>query len=194
MFTQREYTSTRVADRGTRTSPCSKPCSSREQVHHIGGVGGVEEREARLQPERLGIAGDELVGDGMKSAPAQAPRPFAMPAQRGRPRQHVVRGAPCEGEQQDPLGGHAALEQSGHAGGQSAGLAGAGAGDDHKGIVAMDHCGQLGLVEIGVPGRIVVHMFDVIAPDGASTGKPPLRPCRATTVDRCDSAQDQVGP
>jgi hypothetical protein len=134
-----------------------------QQVHHVCGIGWIEKGEARLQPERLCTTADELVRDGVKS-PATKPSPaLSVAAQGGRSSEHVVCRTPCESQQQDLLWCYTALEQSGHARRQRACLACAGACHDHKWVVAMDDRGQLRLVEIGVPSRIGVHMFDASA-------------------------------
>ena len=66
------------------------------------------------------------------------------------------------------------VEESCHARRERARLAGAGTRNDHERTVAMDYRGQLSLVQISIPARFVVHMFDVIAAS-ASRGESHLQ-------------------
>jgi len=134
-----------------------------EQVHHVGGIGGIEEREPRLQAERLCAAADELMGDSVKgTAPKPAP-PLTVADQGRGSSQHVVGCTPCEGQEQDLLWCHASIEQPGYSRCQRSRLAGTGSGHDHEWIVPMDHRGKLRPVKAGVPSRFGVHTFDLSA-------------------------------
>ena len=134
-----------------------------QQVHDIGGVGGIEQGESRRQPERLREARDELMGDGVERAAAEPSSALAAAAQRSCSGEHVVGRPPREGQQQDPLRRHAALEQSRHPGGQRACLSGPGAGHDHERSVPVNDGGELGFVEVGIPRPGIEHLFDVSA-------------------------------
>ena len=67
---------------------------------------------------------------------------LSVTAQGSSPGEHVVGSPPREGQEQDPLGRQAPLEQAGHPRRQRASLAGAGAGHDHERVVTMDDRGR----------------------------------------------------
>ena len=92
-----------------------------EQVRH---VRRVDDRELRRQRERLGVPADDPVRDRVEGAAGDPPA--GRPCPPGGAGQHVVRGAPGEGQQQDPGRLHALLTQPGRPGHQRAGLAGTG--------------------------------------------------------------------
>ena len=159
-----------------------------QNVHHVGRVGRVEEREAGLQAERLGVARDELVGDSVERAPSKASRPLAVTAQGRGPRQHVVGSPARKGEQQDPLRWHSAFPR----GGPHAQLACESCRCRHQRRLPADpRHGRLLPTEHRpdcIPCSIVVHVFDAIAPDHFRQGKPPLsasKPLRSDEWYRC---------
>ena len=92
-----------------------------DQVDQVGGVGRVDHGEVAGQAERGGVGGDDPVRDRVERA-----APGLLPAVLRGPAEHLGRRPPGEGEQQDPVRGHAPLQQPGHPGGQRGRLAGPG--------------------------------------------------------------------
>ncbi len=115
--------------------------------HQVGGVALVEDREIPRQP-RLGAETPEETVRGAVERAAVHGAALA-PHELLRAREHLLRRAPREGEQEDPLGTDAALDQVGHAVDQRARLARPRAGDDEQGAVRMRRGRALRVVEVG---------------------------------------------
>ena len=101
-------------------------------------VVGVEDREARLEPDRLGVAAQDARGDRMKRAEPDA---FGGAADhRLEPLAHLARRLVGEGDGEQLAGiGAAGRQDMREPGGQHPGLAGAGAGQhQHRPVDRLD--------------------------------------------------------
>lgn len=109
----------------TDTSGVRRP----DQCEQVSGVTLIENAEAFSQTERRAIPSQHAVGHRVK-------RPRLHSAGRRRirdltcPSYELGGGPAAEGDKEDPLGGHAGVEQASQAADQHPGLAGAGSGHD----------------------------------------------------------------
>ena len=111
-------------------------------------VVGVEDREVRLEPDRLGMAAQDARGERVEGA---EPHPFGGAADhRLEPLAHLARRLVGEGDREQLAGkGAAGRQDMGEAGRQHPGLAGAGAGQhQHRPVDRLDGA-ALRLVEAG---------------------------------------------
>ena len=125
-----------------------------QQVHQVGGIGAVENRDRRRQTECLGVAGDHLVGDRVEGAALQPPSRVGPGAHGRRPGHHVVGGAAGERQQQDPFRRDPPIDQTRHPRRQGPGLAGTRAGQDHQRSIAVRGRRQLGVVQAEIPPTV----------------------------------------
>ena len=116
-------------------------------------VVGVEDGEARLEADELGMAAQDLDADGMEGAEPRHALDRAAD-QRADALLHLARGLVGEGHGQD-LGaaGASRAQDVGNAGGEHARLAGARAGQHQHGAVHRLHGRPLLGVEVGHVGR-----------------------------------------
>ena len=116
-----------------------------QRVHDVRGVGRIDDGELGRQRERLGVRPDDAVRDRVESAAEDALGRAAV--RRLRPGEHVVRGPPREGQQQDAARLHALLAQPGGAGDERAGLPGASAGKYQQRAALMRSSSPLIIIE-----------------------------------------------
>ena len=122
-------------------------------------VVGVEDGEARLQvqvahADEFGVAAQDLDADRVEGAEPR--HPLDRLAQKLRdPRLHLARGLVGEGHGEDAAGGGPALGQKMcDAGGQRAGLAGAGAGEQQdRAVQRLDRGALRGVQPVEIGGR-----------------------------------------
>ena len=130
-----------------------------QQIHQIAGPGRVEQAEALGQAEHLRVGGDVAMGDRVEG-PSLGTLVSAGPDKVTSPSEHVVRSAAGEGEKQDPIRWHPAIEETGQPGRQGPGLARARTCDDEEGGISVRRNRELGFVQSLIPGGLVSeHMF-----------------------------------
>ena len=151
---------------GKRLSVLEKPILVPDQVHQVGGVLAVVDRERRIEADLLGIFAQQAGADAVKGAgPAQRVGHHAgivahhLAGDALDPSRHLGRGAARKRHQQDPPGVGAVDDQMGHPMREGVGLARPRAGDDQqrrgrqssRGAV-LDGAALLGIerVEVGV--------------------------------------------
>ena len=132
------------------------------EVDQVGGVAGVEHREALGQPERRRVPAQRAVRDRVERAahdPAAASLRGALGAREQRlgPVGHLPRRAPGERQRHDAFGGNPASDEPGHPRGEGGRLPGAGAGEDPELLALECGCGLLLFVESFERWE---HMFD----------------------------------
>ena len=116
------------------------------ELHQVLGVALIHDREVLGEAGGGSVAAEQPVRGGVKG-PAVHARARAADQPLGA-REHLLRGAAREGEEQDALGRHAALDQVRDAVDERPRLARAGAGDDEQRTVAKLR-GRLFGVELG---------------------------------------------
>jgi hypothetical protein len=116
------------------------------EPHQILGVAGIHDREVPRQPRLLAEDAEQPVPGRVERPPLHAPA--HRPDEPLGARQHLSRGAPREGEQEDPLRRHPPVDEMRDAIDQRPGLPRAGAGDDQEGAVAVRGGAQLRDVQL----------------------------------------------
>ena len=117
-----------------------------DQRHQPLGVGGVVDREARLEPELVDLLAEDPHAGGVERRDPHDPG--ALADQVLDPLLHLGGGLVGEGDRQDRAGmGLALLDQPGDPAGQHPGLAGAGAGHDQQRRTGVHDRRTLWLVE-----------------------------------------------
>ncbi len=109
----------------------AEPQLAADQVHQVGRVGPVQDREAGGQAERPAVEPEQPVGGRVERA-APDPAERAVAGQLLGAREHLAGGAARERQQQDPLGRDAAIDQVRDPAGERPGLARAGPGDHQQ--------------------------------------------------------------
>jgi hypothetical protein len=110
----------------------AEPQLAPDQVHQVGRVGPVQDREAGGQAERPAVEPEQPVGGRVEgAAPHAAERVVA--GQLLGAREHLAGGAARERQQQDPLWRDPAIDQVRDPAGERPGLARAGTGDHQQG-------------------------------------------------------------
>ncbi len=114
--------------------PCQVPWAAElvpHQGQEVGGVGPVEDGEARLNPDRPPVTAEQAIGDGVERA-APGRRSHLLPGHLFRTLQQLGGGPAAEREEEDPLGRDPRPDQMRQAGGEGCGLAGPCPCDDEK--------------------------------------------------------------
>ena len=150
-------------DLGARRGPRRAPPRGRadeairvaQRVHDVACVGWIDDTELGRQRERLGVRTDDAVRDCVESAAEDALGRAAV--RRLRPGEHVVRGPPREGKQQDAARLHALLTQPGGARDERASLPGAGAGEYQQRAALMRSSTPLVIIENIQNARLLRH-------------------------------------
>ncbi len=127
-----------------------------DQRHHPLGVGGVVDRERRLEPDRAGLAAQDPHAGRVEGRDPHPVGPRADQADDALA--HLARGLVGEGDGEDLAGPHApGRQQVGDAVGQHPRLARAGAGDDQqRAALVDDRLALLGVEPLEQRGRVAV--------------------------------------
>src|SRR5262249_35646138 len=138
-----------------------------QDLEEVLGVAAIVDGEARMQTHPLAVLAEQPGGDGVEGSaphPAGGSRPLPPVAEEAvdAPEQ-LRRRAPGEGEEEDPLRRHAAVDQVRHAVGEGGGLPGPGSGDEQERPVAVDHGLALPFVDL-----VEAHAGAVTLPAGSS--------------------------
>ena len=127
-----------------------------QDVQQVLRVGAVVDGEAGVEPDVLAVEAQEPRRDRVERAAPHAARggPLLGPAVQEpvHPAQHLGRGAPGEGDQEDALRPDPAVDEMGHAVRERGGLTGPSARDDEQRLVAVRRGLALPIVE-----RIELH-------------------------------------
>ena len=118
------------------------------ELHEVFGVALVEDREVGGEAGGGAEAAEEAVGGAVEGSAMHLASGGAGQALGAH--EHLLRGAAGEGEEEDAFGRDALSNEVGEAVDERAGLAGAGAGDDEQGAVAVGGGGALLGVELRV--------------------------------------------
>jgi hypothetical protein len=131
---------------GEALGAVAEPELGARELHEILGVALVEDREVAGEAGLGAEAPEEAVGGAVERAAVHAAA--GAPDEAFRAGEHLLGDAAREGEEEDALRRDAALDEVRDAVDERARLAGAGAGDDEEGAVAVGGRLALGLVEL----------------------------------------------
>ena len=123
-----------------------------DEIEHVGRVAGVEQREVGREAERDRVLAHEPVPDRVERAAEHAAR--AAAGRRARPVDHLARGPPGEGQEQDPLVRHPALDEAGDPRAERRRLARPRAGEHEQVPAVVVGGGALLVVETGERARV----------------------------------------
>jgi hypothetical protein len=157
---------------GEAAAPLAETEVVADEAQQVGVVGLVEDGEPGTQADGGAVLTEQAVGHRVEGAPPNPAGALGL-GQLAGPGDHLPRGAPREGEQEDAFRPDAAPHEAGDPAGEGAGLAAPGAGDDQQVASVVQHGRSLVGVQVVEPGK---HLFDPTGPHPVGTVTAPS-PC-----------------